>query len=422
MACTLFMSGCDSQCRSSTKSGTTASQRTYYRETWRGTMKKILFLPLFKMESGHHKVSSALIDSFTEEYPSIQCKKVDLLSFMSPALEKGISHLYLNWIKKAPAFYSRFYKGFFSQNSKLIQRVYESFCLEKMEELLLREEPDLIVCTHSFSSFLVGKLKKYGVISTPVINIYTDFFINSLWDLNETDWHLVPSRHIKTKFEESGIPSEKIKITGILVNNEIKSRSKRKAFNEQLCILIAGGNLGLLNMSKFDSYSAEYRVLCGTNLPLYRSLKMQKNPDVTPYSYITNSAKMNELYDWADVIVTKPGGVTISEALRKRLPIFLHSVLPGQEEKNVEYLKANDLVFLFDTNLPMEEQIFTFLQNQPAVFKKHKATQAYLSELELSTTAEVCHFIEKTILNEDKPGHITYIDTVFYQLYGNIEN
>ncbi|WP_180954896.1 MGDG synthase family glycosyltransferase [Bacillus sp. V3-13] len=388
-------------------------------------MKKILFLPLFKMESGHHKVASALIDSFAQEYPSIQCKKVDLLSFMSPALEKGISHLYLKWIKKAPSYYSRFYKNFFSKNSKLIQKSYESFCLEKMEDLLLREQPDLIVCTHSFSSFLAGKLKKYGVISTPVINIYTDFFINSLWDLDEVDWHFVPSHHIKTQLAETGIPAEKIKITGILVNNEITQRSKRKAFNTPLRILITGGNLGLLRVSNFGesgSYSAEYRVLCGTNVPLYRSIDMKKSPVVTPYSYITNSAKMNELYDWADVIVTKPGGVTISEALRKRLPIFLHSVLPGQEEKNVEYLKATDLVYLLDPHSPMEEQIFTFLQNQPAVFKKHKAAHAYLSELELVTTAEVCHFIEKTILNEDKPGHIAYIDTVFYQLYSKIEN
>lgn len=389
-------------------------------------MKKVLFLPLFTMASGHHKVSDAMIDAFQEEFPSIQCKKADFLSFASPALEKGISRLYTSWIKKAPAIYSRFYRRFFSHDSSLIQGIYEAFFLEKMEELLLREQPNLIVCTHSFTSFLAAKLKKHGMLTAPVINVYTDFFINSLWGRHEIDWHFVPSRQIKTQLENAGVSAEKIKITGICVHDQIKAKRRRKSYREPVHILIAGGSLGLLNDFKLEncdrSFSAEYRILCGTNLPLYKNIKEKKIPSVIPYSYVHSKEKMNELYDWADLIITKPGGATISEALRKQVPIFLHSVLPGQEEKNVEYLTARGLVHILNSDLPFEKQLFKIIQSQPVAYKKYKTAQFYLNELEFSTSAEVCRFIEKAILNQGETEHSAYIDTIFFQLYGSLEH
>ncbi|CAH0344247.1 glycosyltransferase [Bacillus sp. CECT 9360] len=391
-------------------------------------MKKVLFLPLFTMESGHHKTTDAIIEAFQDEFPSILCKKVDFLHFMSPALEKGISRFYINWIKKAPSYYSSFYHHFFSQDSHLIQGIYESIFIEKMEELLVREQPDLIVCTHSFSSYLVGKLKKYRVLTIPVINIYTDFFMNSLWNKNDIDWHFVPSHHVKTELKKTGVPAENIKISGICVNDKITIKKKRKLYNIPVHILVAGGNLGLINEFNLTqgggprSSSAEYKVLCGTNSRLYESIKDIQDPSVIPYPYIASQEKMNELYDWADLIITKPGGVTVSEALRKQLPIFLHSVLPGQEEKNVEYLQTRDLVYILHSHLNFEGQIFSFIQNQPVAFKKYKAVQSYLNEIELNTSAEVCRFIEKQILGYGETEHSAYIDTIFHKLYGNLEH
>ena len=85
-------------------------------------------------------------------------------------------------------------------------------------------------------------------------------------------------------------------------------------------------------------------VLCGKNQKLYEEIKGWELQHVAPIPYISSRTEMNELYERVDAIVTKPGGITVSEALRKNLPIFVHSALPGQEEVNLRYLTERNLV------------------------------------------------------------------------------
>lgn len=94
---------------------------------------------------------------------------------------------------------------------------------------------------------------------------------------------------------------------------------------------------------------------------------------------------MNELYDAVDAIMTKPGGVTISEALRKRLPIFVHSYLPGQEKINLTYLKEHQLVFEMDQTIPLEIQLKTILKNTEKMKQWEQAIDVFQQEIEMDT-------------------------------------
>ncbi|MCD7035598.1 galactosyldiacylglycerol synthase [Metabacillus sp. GX 13764] len=389
-------------------------------------MKKVLFLPLFQMESGHHQTSHALMEAFSEQEPDVICEKIDFLSYVSPALEKNISHFYLKLIKKNPGCYSRFYKKFFSRTSGLIQSFYTSFFMEKMEQLIQQKQPDLIICTHSFPSFLVSKLKKYGVCKAPVVNIYTDFFINSLWGKEGADWHFVPTPQVKEKLISSGISEEKIVISGILSDDRIIRQKKKKRITGKLNILAAGGSHGLGenldSLTRMErEYPIEYRILCGSNEQLYKNFASLGMPSVRPLSYISCRSSMNQLYDWADAIITKPGGVTVSEALKKRIPVFIHSVLPGQEEINLSYLKEKGLVYHLNENLPFEEQIVNVLNNQPLLFKMHKAMNSYHEDMETESCGEAVEFIMNKIMGKSGVIQEDYIDGLFSKLYGSWE-
>lgn len=385
-------------------------------------MKKILLLPLFTMESGHHRSSNALMESLKKHDPYMQCEKVDFLSYMNSGIEKFISHLYLNWINNIPSVYSTFYNQFFNKESKILQSTYEAIFLEKMEQLIEQKQPDLIICTHSFPSFLVNKLKEYGVCKIPVVNVYTDFFINDLWGKTHIDMHLVPSKDTKEQLIKASIPEENILITGIVTNDKFLKRKKEKSEKEKVHILVAGGSLGLgkqLSSLKdcVDSKLVEYRVLCGSNSKLYEEIDSLNSDSIKPLSYITSPEQMNHLYNWADALITKPGGVTISEAIKKKLPIFIHSVLPGQEEVNMDYLAKRGLVRKLNNNVLIEEQILSVLNNPIALFDIRKSMHLFLSDIEINSCEEVAEFIFNRMTKRTINKRVQYIDHIFSRLY-----
>ena len=316
-------------------------------------MKKILFLPLLQMQSGHHKVAEALMDMLKNHTNGITFKKIDLLSYTNGSIGKMITNGYLTWIRYAPETYNLVYKNFFyaPPTKEHSFKWYQYIFLKKMEQLLAEENPDLIVCTHGFPSYLLSQLKRKGKCDIPIINVYTDFFINNVWGKKGIDFHFIPSQEVKEKLiRENQISKERIIVTGIPVHEEITKNSYRPNQKSRLKLLISGGNSGLGGILKLSdelkqSSHFDFLVLCGKNQNMYDEILSWDLEHIKPLPYLSSRSEMNKLYDEVDAIVTKPGGVTISEALRKRLPIFVHSALPGQEEINLKYLKDKGLVF-----------------------------------------------------------------------------
>lgn len=376
-------------------------------------MKKILFLPLLRMQSGHHQVAEALMDMVQKRSNEFIVKKVDLLSYTNQSLEKMITNGYLNWIRFAPGTYSLAYKNFFyvSPTKEHNFKWYQPLFLKKMEQLLIEEEPDLIVCTHGFPSSLLSQLKMKGKCHAPIINVYTDFFINSVWGKRGIDMHFLPSKEVKEQFMlRNQISSQRMMVTGIPVHEEITQISYKSKSEGRSKILISGGNSGLGGIHKllnglkaFSQY--DYLVLCGNNHKLYDEISSWNTDHIQPLPYISSREEMNTLYDQVDAIVTKPGGVTISEALRKKLPIFVHSVLPGQEQINLQYLKNQKLVFEIDPKKSLEKQIQGTLNHYKKMDRWRKAIENYHKGIELSEPERIVEVMEWMAHNKRKLVH-----------------
>ena len=148
-------------------------------------------------------------------------------------------------------------------------------------------------------------------------------------------------------------------------------------------ILVAGGNSGLCVWKDVFNGPCSYghvhfSVLCGHNHKLYRSLLHK--PNVTPYMYIQDQEELNALYDEVDGIITKPGGVTISEVLHKKIPVFIFDTLPGQEEYNLQYLVDQDLVFHIKETGDLSS-LEAFLNDYNEIQQKIDNVETYLSSL-----------------------------------------
>ncbi|MBM7698775.1 MGDG synthase family glycosyltransferase [Kurthia huakuii] len=360
----------------------------------------ILILPFMQMQSGHHQVADAIAAHIKKQDPAQEVEKLDIFNYTFPRIEKMISRIYLAWIQKHPVSYSKFYAKQFNQQTYDFKPFspWENLMEQTLERIILEKKPEAVICTHSFPSHAVGNLKVKGHISVPVINAYTDFFAGGVWAKAGIDLHLVPSKavgeQLKTNFD---IASERILISGIPVHPSMTRIAQRK-HSPSKHLLLAGGNSGLGDMASLTEQcraypDTQFSVLCGNNKQLYEKIKASALPNVTPLSYISSREDMNALYEQVDGLITKPGGVTISEAFVKRVPIFVSSVLPGQEQINMDYLVPKQLVYALDSSKPAIAQVMTVLEDQLQYARFERAIAQYEQDIELNTE----RFIEQVL-------------------------
>lgn len=374
------------------------------------TKMKILFLPFLQMPTGHHQVADALIRSVMRRDPSVELKKVDFLSFVNEKIEKIFTTTYLKWIDHSPQTFTWVYRYFvYPSNASKHFHLYESLFLSKMLEMLKQENPDLIVCTQAFPSFLISRLKLQEKIETPVINVYTDFFINKLWGLQGIDYHFVCDRPLKEELISKGIPAESIFITGIPVDECFLPKKRPLKYTRPYHLLISGGNSGLGDIQTFlkvlkPSSDFRYSIMCGKNEKLYREISSLGLANIRPLPYLSSRQAMDDLYNEADAIITKPGGVTISEALIKSLPIFVHSTLPGQEEVNLHYLESHGLVRVLQPDQPIEEQVIRILSDHQERTRWYNQVNAYRKRQEGKAWEKILEFINSRDLTYSAKG------------------
>ena len=360
----------------------------------------ILILPFMQMPSGHHQVADAIEAHIHAQDPHKTVEKIDIFHYTLPRIEKMISTIYLTWIQKHPLSYSKFYTKQFNGKSYRFKPFspWENMMEQTLEQLILEKKPEAVICTHSFPSHAVARLKKRGRIQVPVINAYTGFFASGVWAKEGVDLHLVPSKDVQQHLmNEFHIHPKQILISGIPVHPAIQ-RTPLRPVQRTPHLLIAGGNSGLGDIAHMtEQLSAcqhsHITVLCGNNEKLYAHIEALQLPNVSARSYIKSRTEMNELYDSVDAIITKPGGVTISEALIKHIPIFISATLPGQEQVNMNYLLKNGLVYeLNETTAPIE-QVLSMIRNPIVTAKFHKAVKLYEADIELNTP----RFIEQVL-------------------------
>lgn len=309
---------------------------------------KILMMPLFQFPTGHTKTAEAMEENVREEYPDVVIETVDFLTYCKPILEKFSGSFYLKWIRIAPSLYQSTYRILMSDPLSKMPKVksplWSQYFEKKMKQLLAEEAPDLIICTHSFPSKIIGKLiEKQAIAEIPVINVYTDLFMNGIWAKRGVKYHFVPNEEARNLLIlKHQVPRENIFVTGIPISPAF-TQMKRTSFSENGHVLVAGGNTGLINVEALTTLmlnlpTLRFTILCGNNEGLYHSLVKYESELIKIRKYIDSPEEMNCLYDKVDAIITKPGGVTLGEVIHKRLPIFVSHCLPGQEEVNLEYL------------------------------------------------------------------------------------
>ncbi|MCH7504297.1 hypothetical protein IID04_01485 [PVC group bacterium] len=309
-------------------------------------------------KSGHYTAARAMKACFYQMYPQTDVMDVNFLNYTNPVIERILFRSYMRVIKSAPTIWDYMY-----DNQKLMDRMawMQEFSRmlhkSKLRSLIRDFKPDAILNTQCFPCGVLSVFKEQGdFLNIPNIAIITDYVVNNYWIYDHVDQYIVPAESMIEKLLSKNVPKERIKNYGIPVHMKFRSTHDRSVlmhkFNldqDKKTLLVMGGNYGFGNIKKLVvklSYLKEdfqMVVITGHNEKLFKKLnkiytKLQKTLRVL--EYVNN---VDELMEIADVILTKPGGITTAECLVKRLPMVIINPIPGQETRNCEYLVSKNV-------------------------------------------------------------------------------
>lgn len=324
---------------------------------------------------GHNQVGNAIM-GMLESYQDIQCTKLDTFKYISPVLGSSLAEGYLVATKYTPSFYGKFY-GMAERRKPgetlSFFRTLNSILAIKLTGFLEDFKPDVTVCTHVFAAQMVTMLKNKELAGM-TLGIVTDFTIHPYWEETKLDYYITPSEKLNSQAVQKAIPLEKVKPLGIPIHEKFAKRLDKLAARESLdicnktTVLVIGGSMGYGNIveiiQQLDMSNLDFQILCicGNNTALKHKIDtLGTRKKLYSYGFVNN---IDVMMDASDCIITKPGGLTVSESLSKGIPMILVNPIPGQEERNAQFLIENGAAIASDSSFTADEAIEAVLTDR----------------------------------------------------------
>ena len=350
----------------------------------------ILFLSV-SAGGGHMKAAESLKLHVEESIPGSRTILLDSLKYINPIMNKLVIGGYLSTVQITPKLYGKLYDLAESgDNISEVSRIINRIISYKIKRLVRQFAPDLIVCTHPFTSQMVARLKKKSLLSPKIVTVLTDFIPHSFWLHEGVDAYVVAHPGMKYEMISKGIAEETIFPLGIPISKrfleplgKIEARTNLGLANKTT-ILLMGGSLGFGDIKEvFTGLAESHRdlqlvVVTGQNKELYKKIRKYSNRVDKIIKVFGYTDKIPELMTASDLLVSKPGGMTVSEALVKKLPMVLISPIPGQEEKNARYLLNGGVAARLYPKQNIEEVLYQVL-DIPTRYNQMKEMCSYLA-------------------------------------------
>ncbi|MCY7495732.1 diglucosyl diacylglycerol synthase [Bacillus safensis] len=363
------------------------------------TNKKILILTA-NYGNGHMQVAKTLYD---------ECKSKgfehvvvsNLYQESNPIVSEVTQYLYLKSFSIGKQFYRLFYYGVDKIYNKRKFNIYLKMGNKRLDELIQLHNPDIIIIT--FPMIVVPEYRNKTGKVIPTFNVMTDFCLHKIWVHENIDRYYVATDYVKQKLVEIGTHPSDVKVTGIPIRPQFeadvpKSMIYKKyglSSDKKVLLIMAGAHGVLKNVKELcealllDS-EVQIVVVCGKNAALKQSLSVleQAHPDqLKALGYVE---QIDELFRVTDCMITKPGGITLTEATAIGVPVILYKPVPGQEKENALFFedygaaivinRHEDILESVTNLLQDEEKLETMKQNMKNLHLKH-SSQTILEDI-----------------------------------------
>lgn len=291
-----------------------------------------------KFGMGHWSASQSLRQQLLEEDPDTTVDVVDFVGYAMPnaseAMYKGFSLL----VTHGSSLFNTYYKMTEHMDSEA-RPPFEWHFLDKLEDLLEETCPDLVIATHPLCAQLVSRYKWETGSALPLVTCITDLSCHSEWLTRGTDCYLVGTPELRELLVEKGVERGRIVATGIPVKSEFK-RTPRRRRGAVRNLLIMGGGLGL--MPKKERFYEELDAIPGvkTTIIVGKNEKLRERLEGR-YENIQVVGYTDKVYEYmaeADLMLSKPGGITLFESIFSELPLLAWEPFLQQEINNAEFL------------------------------------------------------------------------------------
>lgn len=304
--------------------------------------------------NGHLRAAEAVIEAIKTKKPNAEIIHADFGEFLSEPFNAVIKNTYIELIKHTPKLWGKFYYGTAKISPKSpFQRFLNNLGRSQYIEYIKKVQPDVIICTYPTVAGVLAQLRQKQVLDIPLVAVVTDYTVHSQWIHHGVDLYIVGCEEVYNGLVNRGINPDIIKITGIPVSPKFEYDLNREEIAANLGLspdrptfLVMGGAYGVLGGAKEicrifaeAPFPVQSIVVCGKDKKLYKSVDeivaSARNP-IVRFGYVNN---VEELMTVADIVITKAGGLTVSEALTKGLPLVIFKPIPGQEEENAKFLR-----------------------------------------------------------------------------------
>ena len=321
--------------------------------------QKILILSV-SAGAGHLRAAQAIEayagqDGTGGSGPLATARHIDVMDFVTPAFRKLYTDFYIKLVNKAPALWGYLYHATHDapkdSSMQRVRRAIERLNTRALMAQIAAFAPDAIVCTHFLPAELLSRALRDHQLDCPVWVQVTDFDLHRMWVLDHMQGYFAATDEVAFRMRHEGIAFERIHVTGIPIMPAFAQAPKRmqcaQAFGldpQRKTILLMGGGAGL---GSLDTIAAgllrlegdfQLIVLAGKNaaaLAKLTALAAQYPGRLLAQGF---TSEVERLMACADLVITKPGGLTTSECLALGLPMIVNSPIPGQEERNADFL------------------------------------------------------------------------------------
>ena len=310
--------------------------------------------------AGHLRAAEAVVAAAKELRPDAVVESRDVLDFTSKMFRQLYSKAYLDLVAKAPHLLGYVYDHLdrdTQHGHKLgdkLRIAVDKLNLRDFQKWLLATPWDLVINTHFLPAERIARLKRKDKFTAPQVTVCTDFDTHRLWVNEPCEHYFVATEEGKLHLEHWEIPASKIDVTGIPVMPAFATPADRAACCRRMNI--AGDRPVVLQMcggfgvgpveGVFGSLlevatPIDLVVICGRNEKLKAALEKLPTPPRHRAHIVGLTHEMDAWMGCADLVVSKPGGLTTSEILARGVAMVVVNPIPGQESRNSDYLLEN---------------------------------------------------------------------------------
>ncbi len=299
---------------------------------------------------GHNATAKAIIEVL--EANDVQWDLRDVLACQSPKFSKFISNWHVRLYKYAPRLFDVGYRALERnepdpEDTSLIYEILR-FSAGKLLDVLAEGNYDAIVCTHVFSGMMMTEVRRAFRLQIPCFFVATDYTCYPMTEHCDMDGYFIPDAALCQEYESIGISRDKLLPYGIPVRqsfytsaNQTAARAELNLPEKGLVFLLMCGSMGCgpikkiaRNLSGRLPADATVVAICGNNEKLYESMSELQSPNLRVLGF---TRQISSYMDAADVIITKPGGLSTTEASVKHLPMILFNTVGGCESRNFDF-------------------------------------------------------------------------------------